>query len=455
MDTIPTEILHEILSYVPQRDLGSVRLVNHFFNNAANDRYFRTVLVPFTEAAIDHLVYLSRPHVARCVHHIIYPYRLESSSLPSGRAAHKQRKSKKAVPQAVKVFNLVENTLSNMPNIREITTRLDGRKLKRGSEWPETAIIRDEHNFYGMESIDFDQQIWEKAFKQLLAGASQAQIRLDKLTIHSMWSGILTGKDNDIWKYTPLFQNLTSLTVFFCERIKFDINASRGKYTRERAIFKFLSSTPNLKKLSLGLDLTEPLHVGTGLSLAKVFGDDYVWKHLETFYFNGCAESWHGEELMYFWARHSTTLKTFGLYHPHLETGTWREIFDFIKEQPERCLENIIILEPSEIIGGGMRRIYRRGHYRKKINKYVLRGGPPFPPTRGELGEHGIGDFYDLEEDENNVDLDDYDDDIGKLFQFSDDGYELGDYEYEFEDIGYEVEHEEYETADYEYDSLY
>ncbi|KAL7268224.1 hypothetical protein RUND412_009163 [Rhizina undulata] len=437
MDTIPTEILHEILSYVPQRDLGSVRLVNHFFNNAANDRYFRTVLVPFTEAAIDHLVYLSRPHVARCVHHIIYPYRLESSSLPSGEEVDEQR-SQDEVPQ--KVFDLVKTALSKMPNIREITTRLDGRKLKHRSEWPETAIVRDDRNFYGMESKNFDQQLWQKAFKQLLAGASQAQIRLDKLTIHSMWSGILTDEDNNIWKYKPLFQNLTSLTVFFYARIKFDINASRGKYARERAIFKFLSSAPKLEKLSLGLYLEDPSYDKTALSLAKIFGDDYVWKHLETFYFNGCAESWHGEELMYFWARHSTTLKTFGLYHPHLETGTWREIFEFIKEQCELCLENITILEPSEIIGGGMRRIYRRGNYGKKISEYVLRGGPPFPRNQGELGEHEIGDFYDLEEDESDVDLD-YDDDIGRLFQFSDDEYEFGDYEFEFGDCEYDSEY--------------
>ncbi|KAL7273236.1 hypothetical protein RUND412_003921 [Rhizina undulata] len=136
MDTIPTEILHEILSYVPQRDLGSVRLVDRFFNNATHDRYFRTVLIPFTSSARDYLVYLSQPHVARCIQHIIYPYRPESSSFLSGELEVDEQRSQYQVQRAVQqaVFDLVKNALSNMPNIREITTRLDGRKLKRGSE---------------------------------------------------------------------------------------------------------------------------------------------------------------------------------------------------------------------------------------------------------------------------------------------------------------------------------
>ncbi|KAL7266021.1 hypothetical protein RUND412_011448, partial [Rhizina undulata] len=59
MNTVPTEILHEIFSYLPERDLGSLRLVNHFFNTAANDRYFRTIRVPFTNATIETLKHLS------------------------------------------------------------------------------------------------------------------------------------------------------------------------------------------------------------------------------------------------------------------------------------------------------------------------------------------------------------------------------------------------------------
>ncbi|KAL7271849.1 hypothetical protein RUND412_005365 [Rhizina undulata] len=112
MDTVPTEILNEILNYVPEEDLNSVRLVNHFFNIAANDRFFRTIRVPFTNATIETLKHLShQPHVARCVQHLIFPYRLESSSLPSGdhEEVHEQRRSQDAVPQ--EVFDTVKFVL--------------------------------------------------------------------------------------------------------------------------------------------------------------------------------------------------------------------------------------------------------------------------------------------------------------------------------------------------------
>ncbi|KAL7272247.1 hypothetical protein RUND412_004956 [Rhizina undulata] len=397
MDTIPTEILHEILSYMPEKDLGSVRLLSHFFNTAANDRYFRTIRVPFTNASIDNLERLShRPHVARCVKHLIYPYRPDTCSLPSGKGIDKQRRSQDAVPQDV--FAIVKFALSKIPNIREITINLDGRELKYGHvfEWPETSLIKnnDVHDFYLIQHDNYDEDLWINSFYELLAGASQAQIRLDKLTINTIWRGILADEVKAVWKHTPLFQNLTSLTVFFCTTgSQFDHECLRDD-VREGRIFKFLSSAPKLKKLSLGLDWYEDFSFVEQdvypISLAKLFGDNFVWKHLESFYFNSGTGSMNAEELMHFWARHSATLKTFGLFNPHLETGTWREVFDYIKEQPKLCLENIVILKPSEDTEGGRGRTYRRNNYRKKINEYVLRGGPPFPPTEAELEEQGL-----------------------------------------------------------------
>ncbi|KAL7269534.1 hypothetical protein RUND412_007801 [Rhizina undulata] len=119
-------------------------------------------------------------------------------------------------------------------------------------------------------------------------------------------------------------------------------------------IFKFLSSAPKLKKLSLGFDwgncilYKPPGSEHVVAPLAKIFGDNFVWKHLEAFYFDHGDVPIHAEELKHFWACHSTTLKIFGLYRPHLETGTWQDVFGFIKEQPGLCLENIVIIELSE-----------------------------------------------------------------------------------------------------------
>ncbi|KAL7272248.1 hypothetical protein RUND412_004957 [Rhizina undulata] len=438
MDTIPTEILHEILSYMPEKDLGSVRLLNHFFNTAANDRYFRTIRVPFTNASIQNLLHLShQPHVARCVQHLIYPNRLDTSSMhmPPGEEAHEQRRSHYDVPQ--EFFDTIKLALSKMPNIREITANFNGRELKLedDDEWPESSIIRDS-NFYITDRTISDENLWANAFKELLADLSQAQTRLDKLTMHSICCGILTDEvDGAVWKYTPLFQNLTSLTVFFCT---FESGYDLWDDVYGGRIFKFLSSAPKLKKLSLGLDWQEDTFEDVcPIPLAKLFGRNYVWEHLEAFYFNGGEGCMNAKELMHFWARHSPTLKTFGLYYPQLKTGTWREVFDCIKEKPGLCLENIIILEPLED-SECFRRIYRRGDYRKKINEYVIRGGPPFPPTEAELEELGLDDYYEEEYDVESV-YDDEDDapiqltNMDDIDDYYDDEYELEDPEYDSE----------------------
>ncbi|KAL7269546.1 hypothetical protein RUND412_007788 [Rhizina undulata] len=153
MDTVPTEIAYEILSYLPERDFGSLRLVNRFFNAVANNRYFQTIRIPFTDATIKNLMHLShQPHVARCVQRLIYPY-YQPKKPPS-----------------------------------EISTDLVGREFcENDYEWTETSIVRNVDYSRMMGSINFNEQLWAKVFTELLAGASQAQTRLDKLTIHSIW----------------------------------------------------------------------------------------------------------------------------------------------------------------------------------------------------------------------------------------------------------------------------
>ncbi|KAL7271851.1 hypothetical protein RUND412_005367 [Rhizina undulata] len=351
MGYFPAEIVLEILSYVSERDLGSLRLVNHFFLAIANERYFQTIRVPFTNAVIELLVHLSlQPHLAKTVQHFIYPFRLPVhwhdpagvvGYLPACEDGYWERRLEFADLDSSDVFRAVKFALSKMPNIGEITANLDGTKHEHDFDWPETSIIKDDRNFYIMECMNHREG--------------------DSENFESLWK-----------------------------------DAMRGR------IFKFLSSAPKLETLSLGIDwgyLTVTEIVTAVISLAKIFGDKYVWKHLETFCFNGGPGPMDGEELMHFVARHSTTLKTFGLYHPHLEMGTWREVFDVFMQQPELCLENLNILKPSEEMEDDMgRRIYWRDDDRKKMNEYVLRSGPPFPFTQAELERKGLKEFHDEEE---------------------------------------------------------
>ncbi|KAL7272221.1 hypothetical protein RUND412_004988 [Rhizina undulata] len=254
MDTVPTEILHEILSHVPESDLGSVRLVNHFFNNVSNDRYFRIIRVSFTKATIQNLLHISHQlHLARCVQKLIFSYRPDIRWFPSSDAYERYGEQRSATQD---VFDILKFCLSKMPNIREITAMVD---KKEGDDWRESAIVvRDNARGYRRELLKSFHFVaapsWTEDLVELLAGASKAQTKLEKLTINSMWRGIFTDKAHHLSDITPLFQNLTSLTVFFVIVGGNDDFPAMWEDAMEGRIFKFLSSAPKLKTLSLGLD---------------------------------------------------------------------------------------------------------------------------------------------------------------------------------------------------------
>ncbi|KAL7272376.1 hypothetical protein RUND412_004824 [Rhizina undulata] len=76
MDTVPTEILREIISYFPDRsDLNSLRLVNRKMSAAANIFKFRALKVRVTRKGLDNLLNISRqPELALYVREITYPH---------------------------------------------------------------------------------------------------------------------------------------------------------------------------------------------------------------------------------------------------------------------------------------------------------------------------------------------------------------------------------------------
>ncbi|KAL7272899.1 hypothetical protein RUND412_004270 [Rhizina undulata] len=312
MDRIPTEILYEILSHIREKDLPSARL-------------FRTIRIPVSASALSNLINVSgRPELAQCVRHLMYPYQ---PMYP------KKFVQEKELQRAGKFGKVLKFALVKMPNGKEITAELDGHWLGQmavGPGWPESSILVGDVDFYTSESILPDSAEKDKLlgpFKELMAAAFQAHTRLEKLSITPLWRGIFT-------EGPELLLNMDF------DVLQKDVNEGR--------IFRFLSSAPKLRSLAVGFHWNSifgsPV---SAMPLLQIFGDNYVWKYLEVFIFNG--RQINGEDLTHFFVRHASTLKTFGLYRPYLRTGTWRAVLDSIKGHPELCLEKLILFDPSEI----------------------------------------------------------------------------------------------------------
>ncbi|KAL7267615.1 hypothetical protein RUND412_009788 [Rhizina undulata] len=66
MDGLPAEILQEIVGYLSEEDLDSVRLVNYKLPTAANVFKYRVLRVRITRKGLNHLLYVSQhPELAR------------------------------------------------------------------------------------------------------------------------------------------------------------------------------------------------------------------------------------------------------------------------------------------------------------------------------------------------------------------------------------------------------
>ncbi|KAL7274941.1 hypothetical protein RUND412_002135 [Rhizina undulata] len=431
MNVVPTEILREILSYIPEKDLRPARLVSRFFRNAATERYFHTFRVPKTfEDAASKLLHISRrPELARCVRHIIYAHqplpprlhrRSRSTELDEAELAEldaargigwsdSRGKQIAASGEYCDFAKVLEFALcSRMVNVREITTGWNGLREGHGgfaaSEWPENVIVggrdcntnththtRSRRYFDPAHGVREEDSLG--AFNEIITAASRARTRLNKLSMPATYRGILTDNPEILWRCAPLLQNLTALSVYFSSTLPHSQNYSALHQDAEDGrIFKFLSSAPRLKYLALGLEWRPQKHdhdivnhLDPVIPLHKIFGDEYVWAHLETFLFNG--QPIHEEELLHFLARHAGTLKSLGLFRPHLRTGTWRGVLDFLKEQR---LRELALVAPSEEHVHARIRSYvgwNDGDSRRRMVEYVLNGGKPFPLVEAEWRE--------------------------------------------------------------------
>ncbi|KAL7273908.1 hypothetical protein RUND412_003217 [Rhizina undulata] len=392
MNSGPSEILLEILSYIPEKELRSVRLVSHFFKNVATERYFWTFRIPRTfEDATAKLLHISRrPELAGCVRYIIYAHqplppsshrRTRSTELDESELAeinatrgigwssplNESFGEQIASGEFLEFAKVPEFALSRMVNVREIIRigifLMASERIPRTLAFPDPMYGAGEENSLG-------------AFNEIMTTASQAHTRLDKLSMHATWRGILTDYPEILWRCAPLLQNLTALSVYF----SFTAPHSQN--------FEALHQDAQI--LDWRINHRDPV-----IPLLKLFGDDYVWENLETFLFNG--EPIHGEELMHFLARHAPTLKTLGLYRPHLRTGTWRGVLDSVKEQPALCLKKLILIERSEEHEHAGVRSYVGWNDRdsqRRILDYVLHGGRLSRPKKRNYSKYRLGSKF-------------------------------------------------------------
>ncbi|KAL7271464.1 hypothetical protein RUND412_005775 [Rhizina undulata] len=418
MDTIPTEVLLEILSYLPQKDLGSMRLANRFFESAVNGLYFRTLRIRVTEAGLANSQQIStRPELAQCVQHIIYPYqRLGAQDNLSGRRQSKASSGggfewisdiytkQKALEESGAFSQVFKLALSKMKNLKHITTNshaVDKYKQVGHRAKPEIApaVLRISTTLaVALDSEEAKRLM--RNFEDLMNAAALANTKLQTLTTYWLWRDVFT-ENAQVLSRAQLFQNITSLSIYFGTNFTAGQDAAMREDANQGKIFRFLSSAPKLKTLALGLEWesigffeSRALLKCAMVPLRKIFGEDYVWRNLETFPFNSTPI--HREELMDLLARHAATLKTVGLLSPHLRMGTWRGVLDFVKEKQELRLEKIILIDASEELSNGKLKYYSADSDNRRMSDYALHGGPPFPLTQAELEEV---ESYDNHED--------------------------------------------------------
>ncbi|KAL7275391.1 hypothetical protein RUND412_001669 [Rhizina undulata] len=446
MDCLPYEILREIVDNLRRPDLVSLRLVNHQVSAVATVVKFRTQRIHVTRKSLDNLANISRkPELARCVREIVFPccrlaplpepyVRMDpdfeglpnSSEIgPLERGAlmffgwyNRQYNEQIELEDSGKCVETLGTALASMPNIKVIgaghsilTVRSVFNRwqiLRREQiESQKTTIVNCswewlKHCEIMMESDEAleareDPERTTKIVLGMLKIAHGLGINLDKFEAgvddYCWLLGKIFSIDSELWNYTALFENLTSLTACIVTSAKHDNFLALQEDAKEGRLLKFLTSAPKLRSLSIKIvsRCNDPFEYSTDYSgtfthaipLFDIVGG-FIWKYLETFSY--IVPPVHTVDLMHFLARHARSLKYVHLSSPLLLDGEWRDVLDVIKERLN--LMDFSIEFPGEItFDGTMLRDYNADGQRKMID-YILRGGEPFPPTMQEMDEN-------------------------------------------------------------------
>ncbi|KAL7267577.1 hypothetical protein RUND412_009831 [Rhizina undulata] len=380
MDTLPTEILLDIGSYLTGADTSSLRLVNRKLSATATILKSQALHVRATLRRLDNLVNISRqPALAQCVREITYPYdclaqmckqpcfgevewpgrgeiALLNSSLPS---EVRRLAKRKAYTSDLRKWCTIRKSISCTKEVR------------KGDEQAMKVV---------MDLVNTTHRLGFKLDRFGRRGAG-------------VWREFFTS-GSYLHNCASLLQNLTS--VYFCittsprDHDSYEDIEALKKDAKEDQIFKLFSCSPNLRTLSLELNDMVRRVKFLEIPLLDLLGRGYVWKYLHTFNLKVFTPV-NPHDLENILGRHAVTLKCIRLGFPMLPSGTWREIMDFLKERLD--LTDLKLDHPREKHRHGG--FFPRYQYRiygieaqRTMENYVLRGGGPFPPTHMELEEN-------------------------------------------------------------------
>ncbi|KAL7273242.1 hypothetical protein RUND412_003927 [Rhizina undulata] len=348
MDALPAEILQEIVSYLFEPDLNSLRLVNHNLSAAATIFKFQALHVRKTRRGLENLLNVSRqPELARCVREITYPHRHLVPTRQRGRSSPfwpyelcTMRFCDWYREKYVAQIEL-ENSGQCVPALKSSLSRMANKLCGKWFETlPETemTIIPLEYHYWSMKIWDIivkrgvfqpdEPEEAMKAFTDLVITMSRLKFKLDRFEGRSGWlcRGFFSNSSG-LWSYASLFQNLTRAYIRFTTLYNSKGRKAFKKDAKEGQIFKFLSLAPDLRMLSLEIESDGRLKE---FPLLDILSRGYVWKHLHTFNLSTfCAVK--AEDLVEFLGRYARILKC--LYFSFELYGTWREVLDFVKER--------------------------------------------------------------------------------------------------------------------------
>ncbi|KAL7266572.1 hypothetical protein RUND412_010879 [Rhizina undulata] len=370
MESLPTEIIQEIVGHLSGDDLDSVRLVSRELSVVAAVFKYRTLRVPVSRKGLKHLLLVSQqPALASCVREIIYPSsclppvaEYESAELPftkygssldiaevlqMARVFAKWYNKKMYSPQTKledsgECVAALEAALPRMSNIRVLQPCFyQGLDSVRDAfdKWRGTqigirrrAIIDMEWDIVWVHAFS-TRETWgskvrgAKQILDLIDVSNRVGLKPQSFAIGSsitrefpaLLPTFFAHSSRVLRNCAPLIENLTSLSLYLDGPYQsnwYTPVEDLEKTIKGGRLHKFLSLAKNLRFLSLRINFLHSQYVLDEirqLSLLDIFGNTYIWKNLQILHLRTPKAIIDVQDLVNVLRRHSGTLDTLSL----------------------------------------------------------------------------------------------------------------------------------------------